>query len=106
VSGALDLAGLVSTEGFETLLIAPCGCSDIHLVGVDVLQGDHVIEIRRTTTQQPAQNQGRGSVAVLRFWDENGHTFDVGWRFHKGQVYVQRSECRPCEEPPSTLWRD
>jgi hypothetical protein len=106
VNEALDLAEVVPAEPFETVLQAPCGATYVHLVGVDVLQGDHVTQVRDTTTRQRATNPGRGSVIVLHFWDEDGHTFDLAFRFHKGQVYVERSHCRPCPEMPPMLWRD
>lgn len=97
----------IPIERFETRLVAPCGADYVHLVGVDVLQGDHVTEVRGSgTTRHHAQNCGRGSVIVSRFCCENGHVFDIALSFHKGQTFISRSECFPADETPATLWRD
>jgi len=102
---ALHLSEL-PTEEFNAFLKAPCGSRSVHLVGVDVLQGDHVTEVRRETKMRRAENPGRGSVLIVRFYDEDGHTFHVTARFHKGAVYVDRSECVPYPDMPDELWRD
>jgi hypothetical protein len=101
------LLGRLTTEILDSVVVAPCGCDQVHLVGVDVLQEDHVVQVARDETRMKRRdNAWRGSRITLKFYDENSHYFTVDVQFHKGQSFVARSACSQFVEPPTELWRD
>ncbi len=99
------------TTFFDGTLACPfCGCQDVHIGPVCVQQHDQATYIeRRRTVTRPAEPCGRGSRVTTTFHCEDGHTFDVTYRFSKGTTFVSVSDPRPARwdaSPPKTLWRD
>lgn len=95
-------------ELFSSAIVAPCGSENVHPCGVTVYQDGHLVEVGAAGAQlrPTASTARRGSLIVVRFFDENNHAFEVNLQFHKGATYIGRTTCVPLFSPPVGLWRD
>lgn len=100
------LLGALPTELLAAIVVSPCGSTQVHLSGVEVLQEDYVLQVARNqTTLQRKDNGWRGSRLVVKCFDEENHYFEITLQFSKGTTYISRSGCSPFVEPPEELWR-
>lgn len=96
---------------FDGELCCPlCGHEYVHPERVSVEQGHSRTVVTGETTEISTSSRSlshRGSLINLRFWCEQGHSFQYDLEFHKGNVQARLSAARRTGPfQPAELWRD
>ena len=72
-----------------SILCPKCGCENVHLGGVSVLQKDREIRCcENRTSRIPERNKFGGSRVVVRMFCEAGCEVEYTYQFHEGITYV------------------
>ena len=90
--------------GFEYVHPVELSCNPAGVSDQSIRVDAHGIHIAK-----PTAPFGRGVVISIGFTCENGHAFDIDYRFHKGQTFLSvhdRGGIADATKWPAAIWRD